>query len=55
MAKIYQIAYNEVSKVFMVVDNSVRYTNLPPGSYRFEVVAADNEGRWTPAPGFSPF
>ncbi len=30
--------------------NSARYTNLSPGSYRFEVVAADNEGRWTPTP-----
>jgi ligand-binding sensor domain-containing protein/signal transduction histidine kinase len=24
------------------------YTNIPPGSYRFEVAATDSDGRWTP-------
>ncbi len=26
------------------------YTNLKPGSYRFEVMAANSDGAWTPAP-----
>lgn len=30
--------------------NSARYVNLPPGTYRFEVSAADKAGRWTPEP-----
>ncbi|MCD8483021.1 MAG: ATP-binding protein, partial [Verrucomicrobia bacterium] len=27
--------------------NSVEYTNLPPGRYRFEVQAANQDGRWS--------
>ncbi|MGE0043759.1 MAG: two-component regulator propeller domain-containing protein [Vicinamibacterales bacterium] len=29
---------------------SVFYTNLPPGTFRFEVLAANNDGVWSPAP-----
>ncbi len=29
-------------------ERSVRYTNLPPGRYRFQVVAANDEGVWSP-------
>lgn len=34
--------------------HEVRYTNLPPGSYRFEVVAANNDGVWSPSPAALP-
>lgn len=30
--------------------NRVTYTNLPPGEYRFEVIAANNAGVWTSEP-----
>ena len=29
---------------------SLRYTNLPPGPYTFEVLAANNDGRWAETP-----
>lgn len=31
------------------------YTNLTPGSYRFEVMAANSDGVWTPAPASMDF
>jgi signal transduction histidine kinase len=32
-------------------ERSARYTNLPPGDYRFEVEAANADGVWSAAPG----
>jgi diguanylate cyclase (GGDEF)-like protein len=34
----------------VVTPRSVNYTNLPPGEYSFEVMAANNAGVWNPQP-----
>ncbi len=36
-------------------DNRAFYTNLPPGTYRFEVKATNNDGVWCEVPAFFEF
>lgn len=36
-------------------DNRAFYTNLPPGTYRFEVKATNNDGVWCETPAFYEF
>jgi ligand-binding sensor domain-containing protein/signal transduction histidine kinase len=36
-------------------NNEVTYSNLPPGSYTFRVMATDNQGSWSPASVAYPF
>src|SRR5690606_2991902 len=31
-------------------NNEVTYSNLPPGNYRFNVMATDNQGSWPSVP-----
>ncbi|MDY7093030.1 MAG: two-component regulator propeller domain-containing protein, partial [Acidobacteriota bacterium] len=33
----------------------IRYTNLPPGQYRLEITAANNDGLWNPRPAVFSF